>query len=144
MTVKEYLSQAKATKLRLETLSEQIAYLKSAAEYCGVIYSDISRAAQPNVHKTEDTIIRLVDWEEKLAGQFAKLDEINKTLDTLTDPIQHNVIVKHYLYGKTWRQIANELNYSERSVHYIHNTALKELEKTLQTFADNCSLFHLA
>jgi DNA-directed RNA polymerase specialized sigma subunit len=125
--------------MRLETLSEQVAYLKSAAEYCGINYDDISRSATRNVHKNEDAIIRLIDWQDRLNEQFAKLDEINCTLNCLTDPLHYIVIVKHYFNGKNWREIAHELNYSERTIHYIHNKALSELEKTLQTFAENCT-----
>jgi DNA-directed RNA polymerase specialized sigma subunit len=72
-----------------------------------------------------------MEWEEKLAEQFVQLDEINRKLDALTDPIQHTIIVKHYLSGKTWRQIAAELHYSERAVRYIHTAALSELQKSL-------------
>jgi RNA polymerase sigma factor (sigma-70 family) len=131
MTAKEYLLQAKATKMRLETLSEQVAYLKSAAEYCGINYDDISHSSTRNVHKNEDAIIRLIDWQDKLNDQFAKLDEINRTLNCLTDPLHYIVIVKHYLDGKTWREIAAELNYSERTIRYIHTTALELLQKSL-------------
>jgi DNA-directed RNA polymerase specialized sigma24 family protein len=82
-----------------------------------------------------------MEFEEKMAAEFEKLADINDTLDRLQDPKQREVLVKHYLGGKPWHQIADETFYSERTIRYVHTAALAEVEKLIEIlpcFAENC------
>jgi DNA-directed RNA polymerase specialized sigma24 family protein len=65
--------------------------------------------------------------------QYGKLAEINDTVDKLEDPVQRTILVKHYFSGKTWRDVASETHYSERTVRNIHAAALAEIDKLIKS-----------
>jgi hypothetical protein len=64
MTAKEYLSQIKRIQTRLSAMADQLECLKSSAEYISPQFSDMPRPATRNVHKNEDAILRVIEWQE--------------------------------------------------------------------------------
>jgi hypothetical protein len=130
MTAKEYLGQIKPIQRRIETLVQQRNYLKSQAEYCGISYGDLPHNATRNINRNEDAFIRLIDWNDKIAAEYAKLDEINKVISGVEDPTAQAVLVKKYICGKTWYDISKELFISRSRLFEIHKDALKEIEKS--------------
>lgn len=80
MTAKEYLSQAQAIKTRLAAMSEQLKFLRDAAEYVGPYIRDMPKPSR-NIHKTEDACIRVIAFEERMDAQYAKLTEISETIN---------------------------------------------------------------
>ena len=129
MTAKEYLNQAWSIKIRLEAMSEQLAFLKSAALCITPQYSDMPRPATRNVHKNEDAIIRVMDFEERLRKQYDKLDEINETISGVSDPTAQRILAKRYFKRNTWNGIARQLYLSRSRVFALHNAALDEIQK---------------
>ena len=53
--------------------------------------------------------------------------EIDRAIETLTDGTQALILRYRYIDGLDWEEITEELCYSARSVHYIHNKALEAL-----------------
>jgi hypothetical protein len=101
MTAKEYLIQAKSLKIRVETMREQLEFLRSAAEYSPPNYSDMPKSKTPNVRKNEESIIRLIEKTEQIETAEKMLSEIIATIDSISDPIKQAIIVKRYLFSKT-------------------------------------------
>ena len=130
MTAKEYLSQAWAIKNRLEAMVEQLAFLKSTAMYTTTQFSDMPRPCTQNIRKNEDAIIRVLNYEERIQKQYAKLDEINATINGLSDSTAQAILSKRYLGHNTWDEIASALYISRSRVFELHNAALAEIEKT--------------
>jgi len=133
MTAKEYLLQAKSIITRLEAMAEQLEFLRSAAVYIVPQWSDLPKAATRNVHKNEDAIVRVMEFEDRMKAQYAKLTEINDTVDRLRDPMHRIILVKRYFSGKTWREVACEIHYNERMVRRIYNDALLEIDRLLES-----------
>lgn len=52
---------------------------------------------------------------------------IEKLIHNLDDENEQKVLRLHYIDGMTWSSIANELIYSERHIHRIHASALKNI-----------------
>jgi DNA-directed RNA polymerase specialized sigma24 family protein len=132
MTARQYLSEARNIKFRLAAMSEQREFLKAAAAHVTTQFSDMPKSATPNFRKSEDAIIRIADFEERITAQYDKLAEISDTVDKLQDPLHRTVLVKHYFSGKTWREVAAETYYSERTVRNVHSDALAEVEKLIE------------
>ena len=132
MNAKEYLSGAWKIKLRIESMTEVLAFLRSAATYTTSQYSDTPGSATRNVHKNEDAIVRLMDFEERVRREQRKLNEVLILIANIADPTEQAVIVKRYVERKTWGDIASEIYVSEKTARNIHATALIGVEKTLE------------
>ena len=133
MTAKEYLHQARNIQIKLGAMVEQLQFLLAAAESITPQYSNSPKPGTCNIHKNEDAIIRVLDYEQRMKEQYSKLNEINDIVEKLEDPLQRMVLVKHYFSGKTWREIAHETYYCERTIRYVHTAALTEVEKLIKT-----------
>ena len=131
MTAKEDLGQAWHIKKRMSSLSEQLAYLRSAAEYVSPQFSETPKAPFPNVHANENAIMSILDFEERLQKQYAKLNEIVCAISGLADPEAQSVVFKRYLEQKTWQEIASETFVSVRQAHRLHQMGIDEIEQKL-------------
>ena len=112
-------------------MAEQLEFMKSTAMYFSPQYSDMPKPSQ-NIRKTEDAIIRVLDCEERIRKQHAKLDEINETINSVSNPTAQAILVKRYLGGKTWVEIAQEMYISERHTRRVHNDGLAEVDRLLK------------
>lgn len=127
--VKTYLGQAYRIDQRINSKLEQLEALNVLATKATSTLRDMPTSSSRNVHKMEDTIVKIVDME----------GEINKTIDDLVDlklkitteiftmeSSEHKTLLElRYLCFKTWEQIANEMGYSVRGIYKLHNKALE-------------------
>ena len=73
MTAKEYLLQAQSIKIQLETMAEQLEFMKSIILYASSPqYSDMPKSTSNNVQKNQDDIINVLDFEEKMNKQIGR------------------------------------------------------------------------
>ena len=132
MTAKEYLSQYKRIKARLNAMAEQYEHLKAAVVYLGVEYSELPKPPTPNPYRGEEAIVRMMEMEARMNKEFAKLADINETIERLPDPLHQAVLVKRYISGKAWEDIKMDLFVSLRQIHRLHSEALMALEKGIK------------
>jgi hypothetical protein len=84
MTAKEYLSQVGKIQTRIKCLSEQVQFMREAAENVTSVISDMPRSPNRNTSRLENSVVRIVDLEEKLQ---AELDKSNiQTRPSRSDP----------------------------------------------------------
>ena len=53
--------------------------------------------------------------------------QIERGIDGLADGTQALILRYRYIDGLNWEEISEELNYSFRSIHYMHNKALEQI-----------------
>jgi len=135
MTAKQYLSQIRPLKIRIATMAEQLELLRAAAECVTPVYSGMPKSSTRNFQKNENVMIRVLEMEEKMQAVFNQLAEINEAIASMNDPMLHSLLVKRYVRGERWEQIAADLFVSLRYVYILHDTALAEIEK----YAVKCS-----
>jgi RNA polymerase sigma factor (sigma-70 family) len=79
-----------------------------------------------------DLIVKKIEVEEKinikLQESYKKLNEIEKAIKKL-DEREKLLIRLRYIYGKSWVEICDEMNYSWAQIHRIHKEALEKLKK---------------
>ena len=124
MNAKEYLSQAGKIQKRIECLSEQLRFMREAAENVSSVISDMPRSPNRNIHRTENAVIRIVDLEDKLKTELDKLAMVNELISRLSDPEEQEVLIKRYLNGQRWDEIVSDIDLSSRKVYQIHESAL--------------------
>ena len=127
MTAKEYLSQAWKIRLRIESMAEILAFLKSATEYTTPALSDMPKSASINTSKNEDAIIRYMEYDARIQVECDKLRSVLTTIANLSDPVAQAILVKRYIENKTWDVISNETSISIRQAHRLHQYALDEI-----------------
>ncbi|GHU52881.1 hypothetical protein AGMMS49975_09670 [Clostridia bacterium] len=135
MTARRYLEQVRGIKIRLGAMHEQLECLRSATECITQQYSDMPRSTTKNINKSEDAIISVLEWEEKMKAEVNRLAEINLNISKVSSPLLQSLLVKRYVVGNkppTWEEIANELYISLRGIHRLHDEALSEIEKLAQ------------
>ena len=131
MTAKEYLAQVGKIQTRIKCLSEQVQFMREAAESMTSVISDMPRPPVRNIHPMENWVIRIADLEEKLQTEFDRLADINQTISRLSDPIEQGILIKRYLNHLRWDEIASDLDVSNRRALQIHQSALDSVDAIL-------------
>lgn len=113
---------------RLKTLASEIPATDPAKEFTGGGFSSGSKFSK--------LIDKAIDMEESLLRSIEeKLDyerEIYQLMDSL-DPLSALVLRKRYIEGMSVREIAIDLDLSERRVHDIKSRAIKKCEELRAT-----------
>jgi hypothetical protein len=131
MTAKQYLSQIRHITLRIGSLTSQLECFRSVAEYSSPQWSDMPKSPNRNIHKNEDAIIRVLEWEDKIKAETDRLAEVNTTISQIENPILQSLLVKRYVENHTWETISRDLIYSLSQTKRLHFTALCEVEKLM-------------
>ena len=127
MTTEEYLSQVLNLEKRIDTKIEQLKELGPLGEGTNhQIHIDIT-----GIEKLKDAIYaeinRLVDLKTRIINE----------LDNIPDNTANTILAKRYVGGETWERIAEEIGYTKRQVHRLHENALKEFCKINNLSAEN-------
>ena len=131
MTAKEYLSQVGKIQNRIKCLSEQVQFMRDAAESVSSVISDMPRSPNRNISRMENSVIRIVDMETKLQTELDKLDIANRLISALPEPKWQDIIIKRYLNTMRWDEIFSEVDLSPRQTYRLHDLALSYIDNLL-------------
>ena len=131
MTAKEYLSQAFHVDQRIDSKLEQVMKLRESVTKATATLSDMPRADTPNPHRMEDTIGKIVDFEQEINRDIDRLVDLKRDIAERVKMVQdmeyQSLLEKRYLCLMTWEQIAAETGCSVRNIHMMHGEALKKV-----------------
>ena len=132
MKAKEYLSQAYRLDQRIDAKIEQVMSLRNLAAKATSTLSEIAPSGTRNVHRMEDIVIKIIDFENEINADIDNLvalkREIMAAIRSIHDPDYCTVLELRYLCFKPWEQIAVEMSYGIDNVYKLHRMALKMLE----------------
>ena len=132
MKAKEYLSQAYRLDQRIDAKIEQVMSLRNLASKATSTLSDVAPSGTRNVHRMEDIVIKIIDFENEINADIDRLvdlkREIMRVIKALPNPEYQTLLELRYLCFKPWEQIAVEMGYSIDNVYKLHRMALKTLE----------------
>ncbi|MGI6256623.1 MAG: DUF1492 domain-containing protein [Anaerovoracaceae bacterium] len=131
MKAKEYLNQAYWINHHIESKVQQLEMLTSlATRVTSVMQQDIVQRTR-NVHKTEDTIIKMMELESDINREISSLVELKREIFNVIQAVEEEeyrtLLEKRYLNHMTWEEIAVDMNYSLRTVYRIHGAALEKV-----------------
>lgn len=136
MKAKEYLSQAYRLDQRIDAKIEQVMSLRNLAAKATSTLSDAAPSGTCNVHRMEDIIIKIIDFENEINADIDRLvdlkREIVSTIKTVPNLECQMLLELRYLCFKPWEQIAVEMGYGIDNIFRLHQKALKEVDKTIQ------------
>ena len=72
-----------------------------------------------------DTLIFKLQSQRLEAVRYYQ--NIIQCIETVTDPVEQNVLRLKYIHGDTLEVIAEKLNYSLRQIHNIHRHAVEHI-----------------
>lgn len=134
MTAKEYLLQYHDADREINVKLDQIHRLRElACKTTSTLTPDKVQTDTQN--KTEIIVAKIVDLENEVDSEIDSLGEIRREVQGVIDQVpnaaQREVLVRRYMIGQTWEQIAVELNYTYRNVCYIHGRALHAVSEKI-------------
>lgn len=135
MTVKEYLQQLYKLNVTIEQRKQEKADLRES------IYSIRSnnyseervRASVPADSTHERVMVRIIELENKIdrliTEQVELKDRIIEQIHDLDNVDQIKVLYKRYVLFEKVEQIAEDMNFSYRSIYRLHDRGLEEFQK---------------
>lgn len=124
---KRYLNGYRDCVRRERQLQEQIDELRSQQMFPSVNHDGMP---QGNAHSDLsgyvarlDALISQLEHEQAMAVRQYK--EIYDRIHKMQDGAEKEVLIRRYLMGRTWEQIAVEMNYTYRHVTRLHGAALR-------------------
>ena len=131
MKAKEYLSQAYRLDQRIDAKIEQVMSLRNLATKATSTLSDVAPSGTRNVHRMEDIIIKIIDFENEINADIDRLvalkREITGVIKAVPNLEYQTLLELRYLCFKSWEQIAIEMNYSIQHIYRMREKAFKEI-----------------
>ncbi len=126
---KNFLNSYKRVAKKEKRILEKIQELRMNKMFPSVINDGMPHGS--GQAGLEEYIEKLLECQEELKETCLEKAvckrKIEKQIFQLKDENEQQVLKLHYLDNMTWGNIADEMIYSERHVHRIHASALKNL-----------------
>ena len=127
--VKSYLRQAYKLDKRLQRERRNLEKLKSAAEYRSPGFD--SCGGNGSGDRIAESVSRIIEEEQRVQEltdiYTAKYLEIEQTIKGIGNDTLEEVLELRYLHSKSWEDIAQRMNYSERHITRLHGIALQKM-----------------
>lgn len=137
MDPKKYLSRYLIADREIDRKLEEISRLRLKITGTGIDLSTDHIQSSPAGDRMARTVEKIVDMSRELDEQIDALREIKRdvlqTISMLPDERQRAVLRRRYINGKTWEQIAVDLNMSYRWVCELHGRALKKIASVIKS-----------
>lgn len=127
-----WLNRAFYTKNAIRALECVRIEKKNMAETCGINYENNGGTSGDSSNRQEDRLIDLCEIDNKINKAKQKLIATHTEIESVINKIDNidlrTVLTYHYLLYMTWENVAEEMNYSVRTVKYKHKKALDLVE----------------
>lgn len=132
MNAKEYLSryiqlgrEIAAKEAEIKELQDKLYSLPSALKEAPVMGGGGS-------DRLANLLSNIIDKQKEIKADVRHLmrirEEIENTINAVTDCDQRTVLIYRYLCGVSYEDIAQYMSYSLRKIHYLHGQALQAVK----------------
>lgn len=134
IAVSKWLNRAYYANNKINALIAEREYNIELATKTTPSYDNIG--AFPSIsdnNSAEQRIFRICESNEKINREIDNLVDIKKEITDVISKIQSEnddldaILRMHYLGLRTWEQVAEDMNWSERTVKYKHIKALQKI-----------------
>lgn len=136
MTPKEYLQQYRDAVRRAAAAQDHLDELRSMATRITPNYSSEGGGTHQTGDKLGAAVARILDAESRVSDELEMLEaterEVVKTINGVQDGTLNTLLYERYINGKTWEQIAVQMNYTYRRVTQLHGKALNAVKDFLE------------
>lgn len=136
MNAKQFLKQAYKLNEVIKSDKQELESLRCLAES---ISNDISQErVQTSVtnDKITNIIANIVDLENEIYKEIEQLVQLKKEIRDVINSVENvneKLLLKYrYLMFLQWEEICEEMSYSPRQIHRIHDSALENIKVPVQ------------
>lgn len=133
--MKEYLFKYREAYRNIGESMEEFHRLGEELTATGAILRGDPVQSSRDPDKMARLIEKHVDMEREIESEFEELIkfryEVLQMIRSLPDLKQQEVLRRRYMMNKTWEQIAEDMDISDKWVYVLHGRALQEIEKIL-------------
>ena len=87
------------------------------------------------VNNADKAILKCIEYSEQITEKLSELYEtkmeISEAISCVDDGRSRLLLRMRYIRFKSWEEIANEMNYSIRSIYNIRDMALEEAKEII-------------
>jgi DNA-directed RNA polymerase specialized sigma24 family protein len=145
------LEETKKWLNRAYTIDKEIKVLKAELKKANLAATSLAtqrikeKVQTSKVNNADCAILKCVEYSEqitqKLGELYATKIEISETISRVDDGKFRILLRMRYLEYASWGEIANEMDYSIRHIHYTHNEALEEVKDIIaHNFSVKCDI----
>lgn len=129
MDIKQYLKQYLILTKEIDRINDDIERVRSLAARMTQSFSSDRVQTSPRGDQLPDAIARIILLEDQLNAKAIKMLEMREQIEGLIDKVEdqtlRTLLKYRYISGLRWEEIAVKMNYSYRSVCYLHGRALE-------------------
>ncbi len=126
-----YLNRVREAKRRMEKLQARADNLRSLLTDTAVHISDMPHGESPDRQKDQTIQAEIDEIERRIAELKTETEalrqEIGMTICRIPDPVSQKVLMLFYLENKNWREIAEEIRYSETKIYRLRDLGYEKL-----------------
>lgn len=130
---KKYLLQYRGLEGEINQLLEEKSRLRAQAEKMTSSYSDTPKG-QTDGNSLARVVEKIIELEEKLNDRIDKqVDlrmQIEKSIETVADYRLREVLIRRYILGQKWEDIALTMHYCRQRIWELHGKALTHFQKS--------------
>lgn len=138
MTAKEYMSQIRRLDAQIRSKELEIKDIWNKMKGVQAINYEPKEgiSGTKNTKSPQEKYFNLYDQYQNdlkrtLMESIAKRKEAMEVVDSIENGYYIDVLYKKYFQDRSWKQIANEMNYSLPYVYQLHGKALQEVKKRI-------------
>ena len=146
-----WVEETKKWLNRAYTIDKEIKNLESELQKANLAATSLAtqrigeKVQTSRMNNADYAILKCIEYSEqivkKLGELYAKKIEISETISMVDDGKHRALLRMRYLKYMSWMQIANEMDYTERNVHYLHDKALEEVKEIISyNFSVKCDI----
>lgn len=132
---RKVLTQVMAANQMVDLLlQEKEEYERLLTSIPSVDYSK-DRIQTSRTDTMSEAVIRLIEYNEKLdvlIDEFVEIRDFAFQIMHELDATEAKLLYSRYMQGKTWEQVAESVNFTERHAHRVHERALQHFEDVME------------
>ena len=141
--LKRQLKEALNTYCRYEIARDKADEFEAKICYAKpVSYNSTGAKIEHNSNAQQDANDMLISYREEEEQYYKNWISARRRVDAiiqlLIDPREIKLLTKHYLDGKEWKVVAEEMAYSEKQIHRLHSSALQFLAEKMSVNVLEC------
>lgn len=130
MTAKEYLMQAYRLNELIDSDTEELEHLRElAGRISGSNFGERVQCSRNTEAPFVKYLSDIIEMEQKIHKELCQLvvlkKQVSGSIEKVSDREERLLLTYRYLNNCTWEEIAEKLHVSNRTVHRIHTSALK-------------------
>ncbi len=129
MTAKEYLQQALRLDERINSKISQLESLRELATKCTSTITGMPHNPSPSQSPMADAVCKIIDLQDEINRDIDHLVDLKRELVGVirnVEDVECRLLLElRYLCFKSWEDIAVQMGYTTRNIHYLHKQALR-------------------